>query len=209
LYFTDEENMLIDSLRQQTPRIGNQYKQAIAMSALIRACMKKRPRGIFTYTGFKYDDGRQDLKKSLAEQYLDAVKAINAAVFDNMKPNKSRFGDAMTLRMDTPDMVYIDPPYYSPLSDNEYVRRYHFVEGLARNWEGVDIQEHTLTKKFKSYPTPLTIDQFIRIMAQFKAKPFTVSKFRELMDECLIPRNAHAPAWKSEIEKSVAAFRSM
>ncbi|MCL2165620.1 MAG: DNA adenine methylase, partial [Oscillospiraceae bacterium] len=46
------------------------------------------------------------------------------------------------------------PPYYSPLSDNEYVRRYHFVEGLARDWKGIEIQQHTLTKKFKSYPTP-------------------------------------------------------
>ncbi|WP_291928187.1 hypothetical protein [Limnohabitans sp.] len=36
------------------------------------------------------------------------------------------------------------------------MRRYHFVEGLARNWEGVEIQQHTLTKKFKSYPTPFS-----------------------------------------------------
>ena len=47
-------------------------------------------------------------------------------------------------------------PYYSPLSDNEYVRRYHFIEGLARDWKGVEIQEHTKTKKFKSYPTPFS-----------------------------------------------------
>ena len=52
--------------------------------------------------------------------------------------------------------MYIDPPYYSPYSDNEYVRRYHFVEGLARDWKEVEIQEHTLTKKFKSYPTPFS-----------------------------------------------------
>ena len=43
-----------------------------------------------------------------------------------------------------------------PLSDNEYVRRYHFIEGLARDWKGVEIQEHTQTKKFKSYPTPFS-----------------------------------------------------
>ncbi|MDD3544078.1 MAG: DNA adenine methylase, partial [Kiritimatiellae bacterium] len=55
-----------------------------------------------------------------------------------------------------PSLVYIDPPYYSPFSDNEYVRRYHFVEGLARNWKGVTIQHETLTKKFKSYPTPFS-----------------------------------------------------
>ena len=54
------------------------------------------------------------------------------------------------------DLVYMDPPYYSTSSDNEYVRRYHFVEGLARDWDGVEIQEDTLTKKFKNYPTPFS-----------------------------------------------------
>ena len=27
---------------------------------------------------------------------------------------------------------------------------------VARDWEGVEIQEHTQTKKFKSYPTPFS-----------------------------------------------------
>jgi DNA adenine methylase len=126
------------------------------MSALIRACIKKRARGIFTYTGDRYDDGRKDLKKSFEEQFLNAVAAVNNSIFDNGKVNKAKNSDAMQLRIETPDMVYIDPPYYSPYSDNEYVRRYHFVEGLARNWEGVEIQQHTQTKKFKSYPTPFS-----------------------------------------------------
>lgn len=156
LYYTDEENDLIDTLRTNIATMRDPYKHAIAMTALIRACMKKRPRGIFTYTGHRYDDGRKDLQKSLSEQFLDAVKSINNAVFDNGKMNLSKHGDAMDLRVDEADLVYIDPPYYSPLSDNEYVRRYHFVEGLARDWKGVEIQEHTKTKKFKSYPTPFS-----------------------------------------------------
>lgn len=156
LYFKDEENALIDILRANIAHLKDPYKKAIAMTALIRACTKKRPRGIFTYTGNRYDDGRKDLKKSLEQQFIDAVCAINNAVFDNGKDNRSYHGDAMELKVTTADMVYIDPPYYSPLSDNEYVRRYHFVEGLARDWKGVEIQEHTLTKKFKSYPTPFS-----------------------------------------------------
>ncbi len=154
LYYTDEENDLIDTLRTNIAAIKDQYKHAIAMTALIRACMKKRPRGIFTYTGQRYNDGRKDLQKTLAQQFLEAVRAVNKAIFDNGQINCSKQGDAMDLRVEQPDMVYIDPPYYSPLSDNEYVRRYHFVEGLARDWKGVEIQQHTQTKKFKSYPTP-------------------------------------------------------
>ena len=154
LYYTNEENNLIDTLRSNIAAIKDQYKHAIAMTALIRACIKKRPRGIFTYTGQRYNDGRKDLQKSLAQQFLEAVESINKAVFDNGHINRSKQGDAMDLRVEQADLVYIDPPYYSPLSDNEYVRRYHFVEGLARDWEGVEIQQHTQTKKFKSYPTP-------------------------------------------------------
>ncbi len=156
LYFTDEENGLIDILRANIAGLNDQYKKAIAMTALIRACTKKRPRGIFTYTGHRYDDGRKDLKKTLSQQFLEAVEAVNKAVFDNHQINKSVNGDAMALADIEPDLVYIDPPYYSPLSDNEYVRRYHFIEGLARDWNGVEIQEHTKTKKFKSYPTPFS-----------------------------------------------------
>ncbi|MCG9077630.1 DNA adenine methylase, partial [Laribacter hongkongensis] len=156
LYFSDEDNRLIDILRANIKAIKNPYKRAIAMSSLVRACLKKRPRGIFTYVGHRYDDGRKDLLMSFRDQFLEAVNMVNAAVFDNGKQNKARNGDAMTLQRQESGLVYIDPPYYSPLSDNEYVRRYHFVEGLARDWQGVEIQEHTVTKKFKSYPTPFS-----------------------------------------------------
>lgn len=40
--------------------------------------------------------------------------------------------------------------------DNEYVRRYHFVEGLSLDWKDIEIKENTKTKKFKSYPTPFS-----------------------------------------------------
>lgn len=156
LYFLDGDNRLIDILRANIKSMRNPYKRSIAMSALIRACLKKRPRGIFTYVGHRYDDGRKDLLMSFRDQFLEAVRMINAAIFDNGKQNKARHVDAMNLKPQESGLVYIDPPYYSPLSDNEYVRRYHFVEGLARDWQGVEIQQHTTTKKFKSYPTPFS-----------------------------------------------------
>lgn len=159
LYFTDDENHLIDTLRANIAHIKNPYVRSIAMSALIRACFKKRPRGIFTYVGHRYDDGRKDLSMSFRDQFLEAVGAINGAVFDNGQKHRATHGDAMNADVGEEGLVYIDPPYYSQLSDNEYVRRYHFVEGLARNWEGVEIQQHTLTKKFKSYPTPFSSRQ--------------------------------------------------
>jgi DNA adenine methylase len=180
LYFSDDDNRLIDIVRANIKAVKNPYKRAIAMSALIRACLKKRPRGIFTYVGHRYDDGRKDLVMSFQAQFLDAVDMVNAAVFNNGKQNKARNGDAMTLKNRESGLVYIDPPYYSPLSDNEYVRRYHFVEGLARDWQGVEIQEHTLTKKFKSYPTPFSsrkgaAEAFDMLFKRFRESVLVVS----------------------------------
>jgi DNA adenine methylase len=180
LYYSDDENRLIDILRTNIWALKNPYKRAIALAALIRACTKKRPRGIFTYTGMRYDDGRRDIHLSMREQFLEAVEAINGAVFNNGKENKSRHGDALELHTIEGGLVYIDPPYYSPLGDNEYVRRYHFTEGLARDWKGVDIQEHTQTKKFKSYPTPFSTrkgaaDAFDHLFKKFKKNVLVVS----------------------------------
>lgn len=180
LYYTPSEDALIDRIRAGIPGLKSPYKRAIAMSALIRASLKKRPRGIFTYVGAKYNDGRRDLQLSFRDQFLDAVRAVNEAVFDNGQVNRARHGDAMSMSPVRDSLVYIDPPYYSPLSDNEYVRRYHFVEGLARDWQGVEIQDHTVTKKFKSYPTPFSSrkgaeDAFDALFRRFKSNVLLVS----------------------------------
>jgi DNA adenine methylase len=161
LYYSDEDTAFIDTVRANLPRLGSATKRALALAALVRACLKKRPRGIFAYTGHRYDDGRRDLKLSLREQFLEAVEQINAAVFENGQANRVLHGDALACDQRA-DLVYLDPPYFSPLSDNEYVRRYHFVEGLVRNWEGVEMQWQTKTRKFKSYPTPFTTLQGTR-----------------------------------------------
>lgn len=152
LYFSDEDNSFIDMLRVNIPKLKNKYKVSLAKSAIARACMKKRPRGIFAYTGFKYDDGRKDLTLTLEEHFLKAVNELNECVFDNGQNNVSRNMDSLMCKSRA-DLVYLDPPYYSTRSDNEYVRRYHFVEGIARDWKDVEMQWQTKTKKFKSYPS--------------------------------------------------------
>jgi DNA adenine methylase len=170
LYFEDEENRFIENLRAGIDVLDNPYKKALASAALSRACLKRRPRGIFTYTGFRYDDGRKDLKITLKDHFLEAVNLLNEAVYDNGKNNEAFCEDAMLLNIKA-DLVYIDPPYYSPLGDNDYTRRYHFVEGLSKKWEGLEIQEKTKTKKFKNYETP------------FKNKNNAYKAFDELFDK--------------------------
>jgi len=179
LYFAPEDDAFLDRVRANLPRLSDPSKRALAVAALARAALKKRPRGVFTFTGPRYDDGRRDLRLSLQEQFHAAVQQCNGAVFDNGRENAARWGDALTTPQ-TADLVYIDPPYYSPLSDNEYVRRYHFIEGLARDWRGVDIQWHTRTRKFRGYPTPFGSARgaqaaFDRLFAAFRDSILLVS----------------------------------
>jgi len=179
LYFSDEENIFIDDLRARIDKLQSPYKRALAIASLSSACLKRRPRGVFTYIGYRYDDGRKDLQKSLKEHFLESVEAYNKAVFDNGKRNIATNKDTMELRKHA-DLVYIDPPYYSPLSDNEYTRRYHFVEGLAKRWQGLQIQTDTKTKKFKKYPTPFgtkagAYDAFDKLFEKHKDSILMVS----------------------------------
>ncbi len=150
LYFNDEDNKFLDRTRFNISMLPDKYKQAVAFAALIRACLKKRPRGVFTFVGHRYDDGRKDIRKPLVDHFKENCNIFNKAVFDNKTKCKSYNEHTQDLVIKT-DLVYFDPPYFTPNSDNDYVRRYHFVEGLAKNWSGLEIQKHTKTKKFKSY----------------------------------------------------------
>jgi len=173
LYFSEDDNRFLDKVRANIDSLDNDYKKSIAISSLTRACMKKRPRGIFTFVGHRYDDGRKDVHTSLRDHFTENVRIFNEAVFDN-DTNCESFNKEAQKFTGTADLVYLDPPYFSPKSDNDYVRRYHFVEGLAKNWEGLEIQDHTITKKFKSYQSP-----FAKRESTFEAFHALVEKHKD------------------------------
>lgn len=153
LYFTEAENLFLEEVAYRIPLLNNEYKKSLALAALCRACIKKRPRGIFTYVGDRYNDGRKDLRTNLDQHFIEAIGSCNKAIFDNHQNNFSFCGDIFNLNNRNFDLIYIDPPYYSTRSDNDYLRRYHFVEGLCSYWKDVEIQHSTKTKKIKKYFT--------------------------------------------------------
>jgi DNA adenine methylase len=115
----------------------------------------------------------------LHEQFLEAITLLNAAVFDNGQPNLALNQNVFSLDV-TADLVYLDPPYYTPLSDNDYLRRYHFVEGLSCYWQGVEILHHTKTKKLRKYLTPFdsrteVYGAFERLLQKFADSIIVVS----------------------------------
>jgi DNA adenine methylase len=179
LYYSDEDNRFLDNLIANIADLPNRYLRSTALAAASRACVKRRPRGVFTYTGDRYDDGRRDLTLSLRQHFLEAVSTWNEAVFDAGEKCEALCGDVFGVEGEF-DLVYIDPPYFSPHSDNEYLRRYHFIEGLVRYWEGLKIQQHTETKKFVSPPTPFrhratVYEAFERLFEKFADSIILVS----------------------------------
>jgi DNA adenine methylase len=181
LYFSDTENLFLENLVANIRSMKSGYKQSLAYAALVRACLRRRPRGLFTYTGVRYDDGRRDLKISLEQHFRDAIALFNNAVFDNGQTNRAFNSDIFELNSNKHfDLVYIDTPYVSPHSDNDYSRRYHFVEGLVRYWDGLEILEQTSTKKFKRpkslFDSKKTVyDGFSNLFERFRDSIIVVS----------------------------------
>lgn len=181
LYYTDAENRVLDNLIANTREMQNQAKQSISYAAITRACLRLRPRGIYTYTGARYLDGRRDLTLSMEEHFWEAVRLFNEAVFDNKQSCHTLNQDVFTISSEQQfDLVYFDPPYVSPHSDNDYTRRYHFVEGLTRYWDGLEIQHETTTKKFRriasAFDSKKTIhNAFSRLFEKYQSSIIVVS----------------------------------
>jgi DNA adenine methylase/adenine-specific DNA-methyltransferase len=153
LYFPPEDLAFLDSAWSHVEQLPA-YKRDIAIAALCLAAARKQPRGVFTVTDGRYNDGRRSMRMPLRDLFPEAVAAYNAVVFDNGSQNVVTSGDVFHLDPVSYDLVYLDPPYAPPKDDNDYIKRYHFLEGLAVYWRGLEIMTHTKTKKIPKRFTP-------------------------------------------------------
>lgn len=161
LYFNAEDRRFLDSAWSHIDGLSG-YRRDIAISALVLSAARKQPRGVFTFTdSTRYADGRRDLQLSLREHFRDRVREYNAVVFSNGQQSQARCGDVFSLENNTPDLVYLDPPYAPPSDDNDYIKRYHFLEGLSVYWRGQTIMESTKTKKLPKRFTPFAYKRTI------------------------------------------------
>jgi DNA adenine methylase len=154
MYYTEEENGFIDRVSANIWQMADETKRSLALAALARACLKKVPRGVFTVFGDRYNDGRRDLRVALATHFLEAIELGNRAVFGSGRQHRAVVGDIFDLSDTDFDLVYFDPPYVTKHSDNDYVRRYHFIEGLSTYWNGVSIMAGSRTKRLENRPSP-------------------------------------------------------
>jgi adenine-specific DNA-methyltransferase len=163
LYFTADDRAFLDSAWSHIAVMSG-FKRALAIAALILAAARKQPRGVFTVTDLRYDDGRRDLHLALRQHFIEAVEAYNGVVFKGTKC-RALHGDVLQLDAGCADVVYLDPPYAPPKDDNCYIKRYHFLEGLAVYWQGLTILDKTKTKKLEklyTHRSPTSIPSSVR-----------------------------------------------
>lgn len=160
LYFTHGDLAFLDSAWSHIDQLEG-HQRDIAISALVLSAARKQPRGVFTFTGSRYDDGRRDIRMSLKEHFRERVAEYNAVVFDNNTTSTAVHGDVFDLVTTSPDIVYLDPPYAPPKDDADYTKRYWFLEGLSNYWRGMQIMPETKTKKLVKKFTPFAYPRSI------------------------------------------------
>jgi DNA adenine methylase/adenine-specific DNA-methyltransferase len=173
IFFSREDLKFLDRVCHNIGTLEHPHQQALARAALIRSCLKKQPRGVFTVAGWRYDDGRRDLRLSIEEHFAEQVEQFNEVVFDSGRPCSALSGDVFTLPFGHVDLVYLDPPYVPRADDNCYIKRYHFLEGLSCYWRDLTIMHDTKVKKIPKRFTPFSYRRtaaqaFARLFHRFK-----------------------------------------
>ncbi len=180
LYFPADDHRFLDAAWSHIDGMDG-GKRAIAVSALCLAAAWKQPRGVFTITTPRYDDGRRQMRMSLEALFREAVENFNAAVFDHpTAAGRSVCGDVFDLEPAGFAVAYLDPPYAPPRDDTCYIKRYHFLEGLATYWRGQEIMWNTKTRKIAKRFTPFAYKRSVRealdrVFEHFAASALVVS----------------------------------
>lgn len=139
IYFTDNENILIDQIITNINNLSDKYKFAMAFFALCQSCIVKRPYNLFHRKNLYIR--LADVKRSFGNKttwerpfdqcFREFTGEVNQAIFDNGEENICFNTDVMLVEGNY-DLVYIDPPYISSKGvATDYLGFYHFLEGLA------------------------------------------------------------------------------
>jgi len=156
VFYTKEDLQFLDRISSNIFAIDHPHLRALAHAALVRSCLKKQPRGVFTFSGNRYDDGRRDLRLTIEEHFLEQVEIFNRTIFSNGKKNAASRGDVFDLSSRGVDLVYLDPPYVPRSDDNCYIKRYHFLEGLVTYWKDTPVVATSKVKKIPKRFTPFS-----------------------------------------------------
>lgn len=189
IYFTDEENIWLDSTVQTIYTIENPYEQAIAFFALFQACIVKRPYNLFhrknlyirTAEVERSFGNKASWDKPFVEWFQEFITEANQAIFDNQRTNLALNEDVFTVNQ-TYDLVYFDPPYINKSGVGvDYHDFYHFLEGIAQYevWEEM-IDFHSKHRRLLPQKSVWADKQkitgaFYQLFEQFESSDWMVS----------------------------------
>ena len=174
IYYLDEENRWLDNIVYNIENLSSiyngsklKYKKAIAYNALFQSCLAKRPYNLFhrknlemrTRNVTRGFGNKITWDKPFSEHFFSFAKEINNSVYCSTEKCKAICRDVFSIKTGHFDLVYLDPPYLKKSGeDNEssdYLRCYHFLEGLARYDEWPDLIDwETLNKRIKASFAP-------------------------------------------------------
>lgn len=179
LYFPRSDHEFLDAAWSHIVHLSP-MKKSLALGALCLAAARKQPRGVFTITSLRYDDGRRQLHMPLEALFREAAEVFNNAVFAGEQVCSAVCGDVFDLPQEGFSVAYIDPPYAPPRDDTCYVKRYHFLEGLATYWHEQEIMWETRTRKIRKRHTPFAYkrtarDALDRTFGHFETSALVVS----------------------------------
>jgi len=184
IFYNATDRAFLDRASANIDALLDPGKQALARAALIRAALKRQPRGVFTVSGdlSRYNDGRRDLRLSLEAHFQEQIQVFNGTVRDNGRTNTAFQGSVFDEQASAvpADLVYLDPPYVPRSDDNCYVKRYHFLEGLACYWRGLEIDYTTKVRKIPKKYTPFSYrrtatEAFDQLFRQFADRIIVLS----------------------------------
>lgn len=142
LFFVRDEAIFLDAFRSNVSRLGNPYKQALALTVMCRSLTRKVTMGHFAHTqalAYAEDPARikrnRSLIRPLKDLFMELLPQYNDAIFDNKKENRSYNQNILDLlpMIKNVDLVYFDPPYCNSHAD--YQSFYHLLETFVEYWK--------------------------------------------------------------------------
>ena len=181
IFFAPEDLRFLDRVWWNLRDLEDGALRDLALAALIRACLKRQPRGVFTVAGDpeRHKDGRRDLRLSIREHFFEQLARLESVPFDSGRACRALHGDVFAIEGEF-DLVYLDPPYVPRSDDNCYMKRYHFLEGLSCYWEDQPIMAHTRVRKIEKPYTPFSyrshaIEALSRLFEKFRRSILVLS----------------------------------
>lgn len=148
MYFTDIENRWLDGAATAIHQIADPIKRSVYLYCLFQACLKKRPFNLFHRANLNLRVNKTVTRsfgnwvtweRPFSTLMKNSLLEIQAAIKPTNQPiHVLPPGDVSQLDSGY-DLVYLDPPYVSgSKSGDDYLRRYHFLEGLSNYSDWID-----------------------------------------------------------------------